>query len=952
MFGHYCQVVAVVGLEMVTIDWSTGSLESRVTLADHAHERDVPSGATVVPLSTSTRADAKRSAVIVVTSVVISPKGGIVGVHSSRWTAGASSPASTEFTKQVPSAFSAEGTSKALLWAFTGAASGVAEPSGRETPTRLLLGRKGTTELVVVVNSASGLQLQSVAGLQDPIETIGTQRQSSCIGKTVCPEHVAAVLTASGTTHLLQPWGAVETIPTAPASSDDAPREADVLADGSVATREPIEARVAESGAWLSLAARRAVGSTRWAVREDTKQAGEMEQERQMGPRAWAMVTVENACLWILDQGGLATQVHRTSCGGDAPRSSQLVETVTKALSELESWPALQRSAGGPRDEPPLEAAVRIFPFVLSRQDHSVTCRLLMVDRAHRMHLLHSAGRTWHREEGLSRVMDGLTTEGAPVRMWASKKKQEKHNMAGALDAASWGAPPATDEEEQVDNDPRLAAWARWRAQYQLVSGVVSHATAVVAKWVADPSALVVDVATALDLADHGDRGKQEDEENQRTSLESSLARDTTLEDRLWEFNTAASHGLDRTLVLLGSSPELSTVYRSGMSLAHPRETHPLKRARIWGLRQETGSLLWSRALPTTPNHADKVLESARIWEVRDSPWAEHAPLFLLAEVMVDTQRHETVTTLSWIDAWTGDVVETVTKPLRVSHVVQLPFRTTDDRAAYLALSSDHVVDASAPSLGFLVPDTPRVRQEWQKLQSSFVAHVRSSDGKGIVGLGVFSKEGPHRGTFELEQRWRVHVAPGDTVLQTVAPPTEHERSTQADEADPAVILGDDSLLLRYPSHHLLAVFSGRSDSATQCFWTVPARIPGDAADSRQPQQSPASKDAAVTVQLLDAVSGRVLHTSQHEHARGPVHATRLGAHIVYSLWNLDTGRPEIGTVALFSGAIGPFDLNPFSNPRAGMDRVSSWSMEDPTVLDDAYVPPKVCSIFFYLCFV
>ena len=136
-------------------------------------------------------------------------------------------------------------------------------------------------------------------------------------------------------------------------------------------------------------------------------------------------------------------------------------------------------------------------------------------------------------------------------------------------------------------------------------------------------------------------------------------------------------------------------------------------------------------------------------------------------------------------------------------------------------------------------------------------------------------------------------------------------------ETSPAKVKGDASLLLKYLNPHMVALASVASVEA---------------------------KELRITV--LDAVSGRTLHSLVQPNAVAPVSLVWLENWLVYSFWNPTFKRTELATVALFKGAIDRAGLNPWTTSSTQLvgnanGRASSFAPQTVIALHKRFLLPE-----------
>ena len=207
---------------------------------------------------------------------------------------------------------------------------------------------------------------------------------------------------------------------------------------------------------------------------------------------------------------------------------------------------------------------------------------------------------------------------------------------------------------------------------------------------------------------------------------------------------------------------------------------------------------------------------------------------------------------------------------------------------------------------------------------------------------------------------WTV-VLPADReeiVAYTAVPEGEKVHS-------PAEPLGDDSLLLKYLNPHAIVVISQSSDAASRGSAREAERAVAakDESGSQGGRQQGRAAGSALTVHLIDGVTGDVIHRATHKNAAAPTAVVRSENWVFYSYWNTKARRTELASMALYEGAVSKYSLNPWSafakDDRAGGRSAavatasqaarqddpltfSSFEAEaDPIVLSRSFIFPK-----------
>ena len=157
-------------------------------------------------------------------------------------------------------------------------------------------------------------------------------------------------------------------------------------------------------------------------------------------------------------------------------------------------------------------------------------------------------------------------------------------------------------------------------------------------------------------------------------------------------------------------------------------------------------------------------------------------------------------------------------------------------------------------------------------------------------------------------------------------------------------VLGDDSLLLKYTSPHVIAVAVGRPGAVTTAFelsrsqerlhaqshYRLTSLEEQPFSANNQTFSSMSASNATLTIYLFDGVSGRLINTRRHAGVTGPVHMQQNDNWLIYTFWNSQARRPELASAVLYEGAVDTYQLTPWAkkNPQLSQrsTRVSSTS--------------------------
>jgi hypothetical protein len=196
-----------------------------------------------------------------------------------------------------------------------------------------------------------------------------------------------------------------------------------------------------------------------------------------------------------------------------------------------------------------------------------------------------------------------------------------------------------------------------------------------------------------------------------------------------------------------------------------------------------------------------------------------------------------------------------------------------------------------------VVPSSAAAHAAFAAHAASLIIHTVDTEQGVVRGFAVAAAPGGERGKQEsaswvARPLWRHRIAaPRGGVACGPGCFVAHRHIGDAvREAAPAKVKGDDSLLLKYLNPHMLALAS-LEDSAVEGGGTT----------------------SALRLTVLDAVSGRTLHSLTQPNAAAPVSLVWLENWLVYSFWNPLYKRTELATVALYKGAVDRSGLNPWT---------------------------------------
>jgi ER membrane protein complex subunit 1 len=167
-----------------------------------------------------------------------------------------------------------------------------------------------------------------------------------------------------------------------------------------------------------------------------------------------------------------------------------------------------------------------------------------------------------------------------------------------------------------------------------------------------------------------------------------------------------------------------------------------------------------------------------------------------------------------------------------------------------------------------------------------------------------------------------------------------------------STILGDNSLLLKYINPHLAVVMTiadadaktSIAESLEKTQGTAPKRKPVGVGDAASAETKADDTVANLFVNLVDTISGRILHRTSHANAdiEQDMIALITENWVIYSFVNSKTHRTELGVLTLHEGMIDPKGIGMFTSPEQSTS-FSSFDVREskPVVLSKTYIFPK-----------
>jgi hypothetical protein len=362
---------------------------------------------------------------------------------------------------------------------------------------------------------------------------------------------------------------------------------------------------------------------------------------------------------------------------------------------------------------------------------------------------------------------------------------------------------------------------------------------------------------------------------------------------------------------------------------------------RIWGVNtsgDDRGSVRWSLDLPKTASWHTMVHGTT------NSPNALHGINggTHSREILVVSPSADSV---EWkcIDGTNGVIhaQESTSVSSPVSQVIPVYGSAGGCRQAALLLHEDRTLT--------VIPgdeDTvASVKEHLALAPNGMYTHFVDKISSRLESFQVYARDTE---SFATRQVGRTSFA-GEKIVKVTYPIRDQMIQTMSH------ILGDNSLLLKYVNPHLAVIITVADEgvsSKTNLAASIeksqgegPKRKPAGVGDAAAVAESkPEDAVSNLFVNLVDTVSGRVLHRASHANADVTMDVTALISEnwVIYSFANAKTRRTEIGVLTLHEGMIDPKGIGLFTSP----EQTTSFSSFDaretkPVVLSKTYTYPK-----------
>ncbi|KAI2489725.1 Protein of unknown function (DUF1620) [Fragilaria crotonensis] len=285
-------------------------------------------------------------------------------------------------------------------------------------------------------------------------------------------------------------------------------------------------------------------------------------------------------------------------------------------------------------------------------------------------------------------------------------------------------------------------------------------------------------------------------------------------------------------------------------------------------------------------------------------------------------------TTWSCLDAVTGVIHATgsAASSAPVAQVIPI-FGGGSCRQVAVLIHKDHSLS--------VVPDDDKskaaVAREIQKSQNGFYGHLINRDTNSIETFTLLESDN----AFHI-QRVGLTGFKGEKIVKVAYPLRDEVVQS------PCSVLGDDSILLKYLNPHMAVIVTMVDEEedigATKDPLTAALEVKKAATvrkpkgvsqpDSVAAEAAPSDDVPNLFINVVDTVSGRVLHRISHANAAldSAIPVLVNENWIIYAFFNDKSRRTELGVLTLYEGMIDKAGITAFTSP----EQVLSFSSLEP----------------------
>ncbi|XWS70327.1 hypothetical protein CRYUN_Cryun03dG0038500 [Craigia yunnanensis] len=219
---------------------------------------------------------------------------------------------------------------------------------------------------------------------------------------------------------------------------------------------------------------------------------------------------------------------------------------------------------------------------------------------------------------------------------------------------------------------------------------------------------------------------------------------------------------------------------------------------------------------------------------------------------------------LSFVDAYTGKELSSLSLVHSVAQVIPLPYTDSTEQRLHLLIDSD--------KHAHLYPKTPEAISIFKREFSNIYWYSVEDDNGIIKGHALKSKC-----TGEVADEFCVDT----NELWSIAFPSESEKIIATVTRKLNEVIADQDVMYKYISRNLLFL----ATVAPKGFGEIGSVTP---------------EELWLVAYLIDTVTGRILHRVTHHGSQGPVHAVFSENWVVYHYFNLRAHRYEMSVIEIY----------------------------------------------------
>ncbi|CAL0319236.1 unnamed protein product [Lupinus luteus] len=291
---------------------------------------------------------------------------------------------------------------------------------------------------------------------------------------------------------------------------------------------------------------------------------------------------------------------------------------------------------------------------------------------------------------------------------------------------------------------------------------------------------------------------------------------------------------------------------------------------KVFALHTGDGRIIWSILLPTLrKSEACERPVGLNIyqWQVPHHHALDENPSVLVVGRCGPSLAAPAV--LSFIDAYTGLEVNSLSHAHTVAQVIPLPYTDSTEQRLHL------IIDVNQHA--YLYPRTPEAIDILKREFSNVYWYSVESDNGVIRGHALKSNcKAVDEYCFDLRDLWSI-VFPSESerIIATVTRKLNEVVHTQAK------VMTDYDVTYKYISKNLLFVANAAPKASGEIGTATP-------------------EEAWLVIYIIDTVTGRILHRMTHHGCQGPVRAVFSENWVVYHYFNLRAHRYEMSVVELY----------------------------------------------------